>query len=113
MEYKELNIDGRDMNTGISEEKFIRVPVPMVSQDGERFFTYVSLPKDYKEEDHRRMMNILAFYVKEDKKNSSDVKTSRKDVFLPDFNELARVTGDIDADLRVNAALDTITTKKE
>lgn len=107
---------GREMSKGISEEQFIHVPIPMVAQDGERYFSYVSLPKDYSLEDHKRMMGILSLYVKEDKRSvaAPQVRSAKSDDFLADFKELPMVNAEsgVDTTLQVNSALDIVPSAK-
>ena len=101
---------GREMNKGISEEQIIQVPIPMVSQDGELYFSYVSLPIDYTLDDHRRMVGILALYVKEERKSVAppQVRSVKSDDFLADFKELPMVNTEtgVDTTLQVNSALE-------
>lgn len=110
MEDKEANMAGKEMKAGISEDQFICVPVPMISQDGERYFSYVSLPKDYTLEDHKRMMSILALYVKEDKRSASapQIKSVKGDDFLADFKELPMVNTEsgVNTTMQVNSAVE-------
>ncbi len=107
---------GREMNKGISEEQFIQVPIPMVSQDGERYFSYVSLPRDYTADDHRRMVSILSLYVKEERKSAAapQVRRVKSDDFLADLKELPMVNTEtgVDTTLQVNSALEIMTPTK-
>lgn len=94
----------KEISAGMSDDKFIHVPVPMISSDGSRYFIYVSLPGDYSTEDHKKLVSILSVYVTDIKKNEITIKTNKTKEFLPDFKDLSLVG--TEPTIEVNTTLD-------